>query len=337
MSTKTWISTLAAVFVFLTAIFAATRDFAGLSFQGSSLTGWHTLGPASWRTRAGRSSRHRTPDDGWLMMTKVTRTSSSIPTLRRQMRCRRSAACGKRRPTAAGKSLRRASGEGGSFDLTLNADGKELSTEALPRAAAVRARPRARASDSERAAARPAITLAEQEEEAAKSPAAPAGRGRTRRPGRIRAAASGSGRGTVHADIIVDTDMVTTSLNGRRGGNSATNDRMMGYGPIALIGTGEIRFRDVALGLATRPNLSRGMVSAHSACRGRPGRHQSRRYPGRMLSRLLSGPDCAARVHRHRSYSAGNNFPEGSGSAYDYTGDAGPPSSASTRGRSSCT
>ena len=76
MSTKTWISTLAAVFVFLTVIFAATRDFLpDFSFQGSSLTGWHSLGPASWRAQNG----------------EIIATPQSFC-------CER-----KRRPTAAGK------------------------------------------------------------------------------------------------------------------------------------------------------------------------------------------------------------------------------------------
>ena len=54
--------------------------------------------------------------------------------------------------------------------------------------------------------------------------------------------------------------MVWTTLNGRRGANSATSDRMTGYGPVALhvAGTGEVRFRDVAI-----KDLNRG----HSAVR----------------------------------------------------------------------
>ena len=54
MSTKAWISTLAAVFVLLSAILAATHEFVpDYSFQGSTLTGWHTLGPATWRAQNG--------------------------------------------------------------------------------------------------------------------------------------------------------------------------------------------------------------------------------------------------------------------------------------------
>ena len=38
--------------------------------------------------------------------------------------------------------------------------------------------------------------------------------------------------------VMVDTDMVWVSANGRRGlGNTATNDHMMGFGPIALKGS----------------------------------------------------------------------------------------------------
>ena len=71
----------------------------------------------------------------------------------------------------------------------------------------------------------PAITLAEQQEEASKPPAAaaprPAGAGGPPPP-QIRAAEWNN------LDVIVDTDMVWTTLNGRRGPNSATSDRMIG-------------------------------------------------------------------------------------------------------------
>jgi 3-keto-disaccharide hydrolase/VCBS repeat protein len=50
--------------------------------------------------------------------------------------------------------------------------------------------------------------------------------------------------------VILDADIVTVSLNGRRGGPTAiTFDRMMGFGPIALhaSGKGEVRFKDLAI------------------------------------------------------------------------------------------
>ena len=59
--------------------------------------------------------------------------------------------------------------------------------------------------------------------------------------------------------------MVWTTLNGRRGPNSATSDRMMGYGPVALhvAGTGEVRFRDVAIKDLNRKTEPAEQVSSH--------------------------------------------------------------------------
>ena len=91
--------------------------------------------------------------------------------------------------------------------------------------------------------AAPAITLAEQQEEAA-NPPAPAARGGAGGSGAGRGAAGrggpGAGAPAIRVgewntlDVIVDADMVWPAINGRRGANTATNDRMMGYGPVAL-------------------------------------------------------------------------------------------------------
>ena len=74
MYRKTLISTLAAVFVLLSALFvsallAATHDFLpDFTFQGSSLNGWHTLGQANWRAGNGEIiATPQNPDGGWLM------------------------------------------------------------------------------------------------------------------------------------------------------------------------------------------------------------------------------------------------------------------------------
>src|SRR6185437_15894693 len=157
-------------------------------------------------------------------------------------------------------------GDANTFEITLNAQGKEVSRAVLPRATAqftrIAAGPWANGAAQVPGFARPAPTVAEQQEEAARPPAAPApgragasgGRGRFGAPGRG-AAGRGGPPGSVPQtgewntlEAIVDTDMVWVTLNGRRGGNSATNDHMMGYGPILLHvgGAGEVRFKDVA-------------------------------------------------------------------------------------------
>ena len=349
MSTKTWISTLAAVFVLLSAIFAATRDFLpDFSFQGSSLTGWHTLGPASWRAQNGEIiATPQSPDGGWLMMDKGYQDVEFYTDVRCADKCDAGVLLRAEKTSDGGwKGVYVAlTGEGGSFDLTLNADGKELSRKPLPRAAAQFARmaagPWANGSANVPGFARPAITLAEQEEEAAKPPAAPApAAGRGGRGGRggfapPRPELKAGEWNTL--DIIVDTDMVTTSLNGRRGGNSATNDRMMGYGPIALHagGTGEIRFRDVALKDLNRKTEPKSEVSAHFRMQqlndffyswgATAGDINHDGIPDVIAGPFyFLGPDYTVRHEftAARSYSASNNFPEGMVYfAYDYTGD----------------
>ena len=72
MSTKTLISTIVAAGAVLSAIFAATHDFVpDFAFRGSSLSGWHTMGPANWRAENGEiTATPQTPEGGWLVLDK---------------------------------------------------------------------------------------------------------------------------------------------------------------------------------------------------------------------------------------------------------------------------
>jgi hypothetical protein len=138
-----------------------------------------------------------------------------------------------------------------SYQLTLSAAGKELNRQRLPRSTVQFARMNMGLWNNGHARvagfAAPAPTLEEQQAEAARPPAAaaaPGGRGG--RGGPPRPALRPADWNTL--EVIVDTDMVWVSLNGRRGGNAVTGDRMMGYGPVALHvgGSGEVRFKDVS-------------------------------------------------------------------------------------------
>ena len=70
------------------------------------------------------------------------------------------------------------------------------------------------------------------------------------------------------APADVDADMVWTTLNGRRMPNSATSDRMMGYGPVALhvACKSEVCFRDVAIKDLNRKTEPAAQVSSTSGC-----------------------------------------------------------------------
>jgi hypothetical protein len=182
--------------------------------------------------------------------------------------------------------------------------------------------------------ARPAVTLAEQQEEATKPAAAAAPRpGGGFSPPRPEVKV---GEWNV-LDVIVDADMVWTTLNGRRGLNSATNDRMMGYGPVALHagGTGEVRFRDVAIKDLNRKTEPAEQVSSHFRMQqlndffyswgATAGDINHDGIPDVIAGPFYYlGPDYTERHEftAARSYSASNNFPEGMVYfAYDFTGD----------------
>ena len=349
MSRKTAISTLAAIFVLFSAIYAATHDFMpDFTFRGSSLTGWHQLGNANWRAENGEIiATPQAPEGGWLMLDKGYQDVEFYTEFRCADKCDAGVLLrAEKTPEGGWKGVYVAlAGEGGSYDLTLSADGKELNRKPLLRASAQFSRmavgPNTNAAAKIPGFAELAPTLAEEQTEAAKPPApaaaAPGGRG-----GRGGRGGFGPPRPEMRAsdwntfDIIVDTDGVTTKLNGRGGGMSATDDHMMGYGPIALHagGTGEVHFKDVAakdLNVKTEP---KEQVSAHF----RMQRLNDFEYSwGATVGDInhdgipdviagpfyYVGPDYTERHEftTARSY-APSSFPEGHNYfAYDFTGD----------------
>jgi hypothetical protein len=344
MSTKTLISTIAVVGGLLSAIYAATHDFTpDFTFRGSSLAGWHPLGHANWRAENGEiTGKPETLGGGWLVLDKSYQDVELYTEFRCAENCDAGVLLRIERTTDNGwKGIYASlSGEGGSYEMTLNAEGKELKRTSLLRAAAQFARmaagPWANGQAHVPGFAGPAITLAEQEEEASKPPApagarpAGGGRGAPPRP-QIKAGEWNT------LDLIADADMVWTTLNGRRGANSATSDRMMGYGPIALHvgGTGEVRFRDVATKDLNRKTEPAAQVSSHFRMQQLNDFFYSWGASVGDINRdgipdviagpfYYLGPDYTERHEftAARSYSPSNNFPEGMiYFAYDYTGD----------------
>jgi hypothetical protein len=344
-STKILIATIAAAIGLLSAVFAATHDFIpDFAFRGSSLAGWHTLGHANWRAENGEiTATPQTQEGGWLILDKAYQDVKVYT----EFRCAEDCNAGvllraEKTPDGGLKGVYVSlSGEGGAFDLTLNADGKELNRTRLLRATAQFARmaagPWVNGNAKVPGFASPAITLAEQQEEASKPPAAtaprPAGAGGPPRP-QIRAGEWNS------LDVIVDADMVWTGLNGRRGANSATGDRMTGYGPVALhaAGTSEVRFRDFATKDLNRKTEPAEQVSSHFRMQQLNDFFYSWGATAGDINHdgvadviagpfYFLGPDYTERHEftAARSYSASNNFPEGMVYfAYDYTGDGWP-------------
>ena len=347
MSRKSLILTIVAVPVLLTAIFAATHDFIpDFTFKGSSLDGWHSLGHATWRAESGQITA--TPldrDGGWLVLEKGYQDVEMYTEFSCGSECEGGILLRAEKTANGGlKGVYVALPNGDAYDVTLNSDGKELTRTRLPRASAQFARMAAGPWSNGQAHvpgfAQPAVTLAEQEEEAAKPPAPPAGRGAAG------PAPAGPPRPSVRAgewtaiDAIVDADMVSVGINGRRGDNSATSDRMMGFGPIALhvAGTEAVKFRDIAIKDFNGKTEPAEQVSSHF----RMQRLNDFFYSWGATTGDINhdgvmdviagpfyflGPDYTERHEftAARSYSASNNFPEGMVYySYDFTGDGWP-------------
>jgi hypothetical protein len=297
------------------------------------------LGHANWRAENGEiAARPEAPDGGWLVLDK----SYQDVELYTEFRCAEKCDAGvlfraEKTPDGGLKGVYVSpTGEAGAYSVTLNADGKEVNRTRLLRATAQFARMAAGTWSNGQAHvpgfAGPAITVAEQEREAPKPPAAPsAGRGGGPTAPQMKAGDWNT------LDIIVDADMVWTGLNGRRGGNSATEDRMMGYGPIALhvAGAGEVRFRDVAVKDLNRKTEPAAQVSSHFRMQqlndffyswgATAGDINHDGIPDVVAGPFyFLGPDYTERHEftAARSYSASNNFPEGMVYfAHDFTGD----------------
>jgi hypothetical protein len=131
--------------------------------------------------------------------------------------------------------------------------------------------------------------------------------------------------------------MVTVTLNSRRGGSFATNDRMMGYGPVALFvaGSSEVRFRDFSVKDLNRKTEPAAKVSEHFRLQSLSDFFYSWgagvgdiNHDG--IPDVVAGPfyfTGPGYTERHeftaaRTYSPGTSFPEGmTYFVHDYTGD----------------
>lgn len=68
---RLYIAIAVAICVIRSAVFAASKNFQpDVIFKGSSLTGWHKLGPADWRADNGEIIRAPSESGGWLMLDK---------------------------------------------------------------------------------------------------------------------------------------------------------------------------------------------------------------------------------------------------------------------------
>jgi hypothetical protein len=242
------------------AIYASSHDFVpDVIFKGSSLTGWHTLGPATWRAENGEIIGTPKPEGGgWLVLDKGYQDVQFYTTFLCSGPCKAGVLMRAHKNSDGGMTgvyVSLDEGDVASYQVTLNSEGKELSRSRLRPAPAPMIRMAAAPSTAGQEAvvgfSKLAPTRAEEEARAEKlasrpptppGAAAPKGRG-----GRGGPSLRANEWNTVQ--IILDADQLGFALNGGRGGaNGVTEDQMMGFGPLALYagGPGEVRFKEVS-------------------------------------------------------------------------------------------
>ncbi|MFL6417112.1 MAG: FG-GAP-like repeat-containing protein [Bryobacteraceae bacterium] len=221
-----------------------------------SVSGMRTIGQASWQARQGEIvATPRNSSGGWLVLDRSYQDIEFYTEFKCAAKCDAGVLL-RAEPTSdgglKGVYVSLSDGDVDSYELTIGPDGKELSRKRLDRATAqfTRFATSAPANDEAKVPgfAKPAPTLAEEKEGPA-TPVPPAGAAPAGRAGR-----NGPPPPAVHDnewnnfDVIVDMDMVWMNVNGRRGSNAETTDRMMSYGPIVLHagGAGEVEFKDVS-------------------------------------------------------------------------------------------
>jgi Domain of Unknown Function (DUF1080)/FG-GAP-like repeat len=228
-------------------IWITAQDFRpDWTFTGSSLSEFEQKGPARWKSQNGEIIAESTDAfGGWLILKRPLQDQQVSLSVKVQEGA--SAGVLLRAETNAegisGVFVPLSTNETGVYQLQLSASGKELSRTALPPSRRPMIRSSAMADHFGEEAVPGFSNLPDPPKTASPS-------GSSSAPGR-----DASQRAALSAEwnavqVVLDSDLVTVSINGRRGGSTAiTFDRMMGFGPIALYasGKGEVRFKDLAV------------------------------------------------------------------------------------------
>jgi hypothetical protein len=250
------------------------------TFKGSSLQGFRVVGQANWQATNGELvGTPKAPEGGWLLLDKSLQDLQFGADFRCTGGCKTGVLLRAESLATGGMKgvfVSMTPGETGSFAVTLDANGRELSREPLSSGGGMAryatAMTAAAAATGGRAAAPPPAAAAPAGRGG--DQAAPAGRGgRGAAPAAGRAGgAPAAGRGgplpevaaTVDRadvslkpnewndiDIVIDTTLLRPWINTSpqtAGGSVAVSEDMGRFGPIGLYvgGTGEVRFRDVS-------------------------------------------------------------------------------------------
>ena len=252
------VGSFAGICLVLSIIYGASQNFIpDVTFKGSSLNGWHTLGAADWRADNGEIiASPRQESGGWLLLDRGYQDIQLSASFRAAAGAK-SGILLRAEKTADGMKgifISLAEGDVAPYNIVLDAQGKEVSRSRLrgsPGPMKRMATERISGPDEPVPGFAKLIPI---EPPAPPQPVAAAPSGGGGGGGRGRGGRGGGGPQLHAADwnsinLILDTDILYLGVNGGRGGPSATtDDRMMGFGPLALYagGAGEVRFKDIA-------------------------------------------------------------------------------------------
>ncbi len=247
---RLYVSSLAATCCIASAMWAASQNFLpDVTFKGSSLTGWHKLGDADWRANNGEiTGAPKRESGGWLVLDQGYQDLQFSTSFRCPGACKTGILLRAEKTPDGMKGVYLSLNEGdlAPYEVVLDAQGAEVSRAKLPAGPGpmirmATARPNG-ADELVNGFSKLAPTVTEYRE-ANPTKAGPSGGGRGGRGGPALRASDWS-----TLQVTLDADVLSMSVNGGRGATGATNDRMMGFGPIALYagGAGEVKFKDIA-------------------------------------------------------------------------------------------
>jgi hypothetical protein len=340
-----YVSSLAALAVLGSAIFAASQNFApDFVFKGSSLTGWHKLGAAEWRAENGEIIGAAKPEGGWLVLDKGYQDIGFYTSVRCTGACKAGVLLRAEKMPDGMKGIfvSLAEGDVAAYDMVLDAQGKEVSRTKLGAGPGPMIRMAAgRFSGGEDLVpgfSKPAPTRAELAAAAAKAPTPGGGGGAGGRGGRGGPSLPVNEWHTVQ--IMLDADVLSVAINGRGGVSASTNDRMMGFGPMALYagGTGEVRYKEVSHkdlnskvdpkeAVSTNFQMQRLSDFYYGWCAAAADINHDGVMDVIAGPFYYLGPDYTERREftAARSYNPSNQFSQGMVNfAYDFTGDGWP-------------
>ncbi len=226
-------------------VFAGLTFIPDSTFQGSSLSGWHPVGDASWHAQAGEITGTVAPGSagGWLFLDQSYQDVGFHAQFRCTGGCQAGVLIRSEKTPEGYKGIFISLNEDNvpSYDVTLDAQGKELHRERLRSIGGLT-----------RVAPPPNPTAAE-------------GRGGGGRGGAGRGAGGGRGANPVvlpitrpasilkpgdwnQIEIFLDANIVRSHLNNANTTAGVSDHAEEGFGPLALFvgGGGEVRFKEIA-------------------------------------------------------------------------------------------